>query len=147
MVELQDLGTPVNPVRVAVTHANLYPVGTRWIPWGIKAVRIGSDPEGHWSPLWAEPDPVGRDLVSGIVPSNRTSQETMPGPEGNMSPWSLWLKNTAKPYQHTNDKCATAITRQKRLAYSTTPNPCGYPESRLEGEDWIGHYELVPLED
>ena len=87
MVELQDLGTPVNPVRVAVTHAhaNLYPVGTRGIPRGIIAVRIGSDPKGHWSPLWAEPNPA-RDLMSGIVPSNRTSQEMKPGPVGNVSP-------------------------------------------------------------
>ena len=86
MVELQ------HRTRVAVTHANLYPVGTLWIPRGIKAVRIGSDPERHWSPLWAEPGPVGRHLVRGIVPSNRTSQEPKPGSQGNVSPWSLWLK-------------------------------------------------------
>ena len=114
MVELQDLGTPVNPVRVAVTHANLYPVGTRWIPWGIKAVRIGSDPEGHWSPLWAEPDPVGRDLVSGIVPSNRTSQEPMPGPEGNMSPWSLWLKTIEQELKSTQKTSVLPRSQDKR---------------------------------
>ena len=46
---------------------------------------------------------------------------------------------------HKRQVCHRDHKTKERLQYNTETE--GYPESRLEGEDWIGHYELVPLED